>query len=517
MSLDQAFFDDIYAHPDDDGLRLIYADWLEENGQPERGELIRIQLELEELPEDHPRRSDLEGRQQELLKSHGRKWKSHLPNLVRSKADFRRGILSHIVLTAAELLREGKKLRRKVYFDSLRLRSSRGMIGKLLASGLLAGLRSLDLSGNSLSDDEVVRLSASPYLAELRTLVISHNDFSDDACLALATSPFLTKLKRLEASWCNSALISALGDPDVAFRPQKVQMVSGGVSAEEVRALANAPAMSSLRELGLSFNPFGPDGAFAIARSPYLKNLRWLSVWSCRLDDAAVRELVHSPNAQFLEIIGLYQNPIGPDAARAVASSPYMGNLIHIDFNETKIGNEGLKALARSTHLPRLISLEMQNSGISSAGLLELSKGRLLEQLSILSLQENSRIGSAGVRALLTQKAARLKRLNLDYCRVEATGARAIAGSPHLGQLESLDLSGNRIGSKPMKLLANSPHLTNLKWLCLRHNGIDDTGAGAILDSSIAVRLGHLELDGNDISETMQKQLRKQFGKRVSL
>jgi uncharacterized protein (TIGR02996 family) len=36
----------IRATPDDDAPRLVYADWLEEHGQPERAEFIRVQCEL---------------------------------------------------------------------------------------------------------------------------------------------------------------------------------------------------------------------------------------------------------------------------------------------------------------------------------------------------------------------------------------------------------------------------------------------------------------------------------------
>lgn len=36
--------EDILANPLDDGLRLIYADWLEDNGKPERAEFIRVQI-----------------------------------------------------------------------------------------------------------------------------------------------------------------------------------------------------------------------------------------------------------------------------------------------------------------------------------------------------------------------------------------------------------------------------------------------------------------------------------------
>lgn len=44
------FLIDIIAHPADDTPRKIYADWLEEHGRPERGEIIRVQCELAKSP-----------------------------------------------------------------------------------------------------------------------------------------------------------------------------------------------------------------------------------------------------------------------------------------------------------------------------------------------------------------------------------------------------------------------------------------------------------------------------------
>jgi uncharacterized protein (TIGR02996 family) len=51
----------ICANPNDDTTRLVYADWLQENGQPERAEFIRLQCEIERnpsflAPEDDPLR-----------------------------------------------------------------------------------------------------------------------------------------------------------------------------------------------------------------------------------------------------------------------------------------------------------------------------------------------------------------------------------------------------------------------------------------------------------------------------
>lgn len=46
MTAEQAFLQVIGENPADDTPRLIFADWLEEHGQPERAEFIRIQCQL---------------------------------------------------------------------------------------------------------------------------------------------------------------------------------------------------------------------------------------------------------------------------------------------------------------------------------------------------------------------------------------------------------------------------------------------------------------------------------------
>ena len=46
---EQSFLAAIYAAPDDDTPRLVFADWLQENGDEPRAEFIRIQCELERL------------------------------------------------------------------------------------------------------------------------------------------------------------------------------------------------------------------------------------------------------------------------------------------------------------------------------------------------------------------------------------------------------------------------------------------------------------------------------------
>src|SRR4051812_31952597 len=72
----EGFLREICEHPDDDAPRLIYADWLDENGQPDRAEFIRVQIELAGPPGENTkkRRNHLERRVRQLWKKHGKTW-----------------------------------------------------------------------------------------------------------------------------------------------------------------------------------------------------------------------------------------------------------------------------------------------------------------------------------------------------------------------------------------------------------------------------------------------------------
>jgi uncharacterized protein (TIGR02996 family) len=89
------FLPSILADPGDDGIRLVFADWLEENGYPERAAFVRLQVESAAIwpgpvlpvpgvgdgptPQDRERWLDLMRRQQALLDSQGAALEPELP------------------------------------------------------------------------------------------------------------------------------------------------------------------------------------------------------------------------------------------------------------------------------------------------------------------------------------------------------------------------------------------------------------------------------------------------------
>jgi uncharacterized protein (TIGR02996 family) len=98
----EAFLQAILVNPDDDLPRLVYADWLLDQGDP-RGEFIHLQCRLARMEEDDPLRPQLETREQELLDHHQDAWLGSLRPLLNCWS-FRRGFLDAATVPAATYL-----------------------------------------------------------------------------------------------------------------------------------------------------------------------------------------------------------------------------------------------------------------------------------------------------------------------------------------------------------------------------------------------------------------------------
>jgi uncharacterized protein (TIGR02996 family) len=72
---DRGFLEALAAQPEDDSVRLIYADWLEERGDL-RGEYLRITVALARLLVDDLHAEDLRRRADELRQQIDPRWRA---------------------------------------------------------------------------------------------------------------------------------------------------------------------------------------------------------------------------------------------------------------------------------------------------------------------------------------------------------------------------------------------------------------------------------------------------------
>src|SRR5205823_6909699 len=101
MTDDRALLAAVIDSPADDAPRLVYADWLDEHGQSDRAEFVRVQCRLAHTPTWDPARPALERREADLLAEHQLDWVAPLLDTGARGWTFDRGFLDQMTLAPA--------------------------------------------------------------------------------------------------------------------------------------------------------------------------------------------------------------------------------------------------------------------------------------------------------------------------------------------------------------------------------------------------------------------------------
>lgn len=229
---DDAFKQAILAEPDDDAVRLVYADWLDENGNENdraRAALIRAQCEVEHAP--RARRAELNRQAKAILKANPEWTEVVILAGFGRKPVFRRGFLHHLTLGATQFVESAEKIFeafptvRGVHFQDasnevdLLARCSylarlceadlsnmcrcggcpiENDIRALIACPFVGNLTKLNIAGNRMDAAQAEELAASSAFAHLRELDLSNNEIGNEGAMALLSSPWMRQLTRLK-------------------------------------------------------------------------------------------------------------------------------------------------------------------------------------------------------------------------------------------------------------------------------------------------------------------------------
>ena len=144
MTHGDAFLQAVLAEPEDDAPRLIYADWLEERGDP-RGAFIRLQCAWNGSAQRTRRVPIWKTKPTRCCISTKRNGRRRC-NGIASEWRFRRGFVEEATVSGDEFLGRGDDLFDAYPIIRLRVRLKRGQVGGVAASPHLARLRKLDVS-----------------------------------------------------------------------------------------------------------------------------------------------------------------------------------------------------------------------------------------------------------------------------------------------------------------------------------------------------------------------------------
>lgn len=190
MSDELAFIEEIRAHPEDDDRRLVYADYLEDEGDA-RGELIRTQIELQHLPVAAPQRVSLMRREDELLTAYGDQWLEPLRRLGAQGLSircFQRGLIERVRMNARDFARNAQALCTAApALHCVELREPATAAQQLSTMTWPAQLTGLDLGAANVSEELIEALASAPWTQQLRELNLQFNQLGDRGAGALAT------------------------------------------------------------------------------------------------------------------------------------------------------------------------------------------------------------------------------------------------------------------------------------------------------------------------------------------
>jgi uncharacterized protein (TIGR02996 family) len=181
----------ILAAPDDDTPRLVYADWLDENGHPERAEFIRVQVALAHTPT-----LALRSRETTLLALHEAAWLAPFkaagqPLFGAAHGQFRRGFVEIVWMTAKEFVLRGELLFSRIPMRELRVtRTTEGEFHELVTDcELVERLDGLDLSDRRLGDVAAMGVARGRHAGSLRMIRLRGCGITSLGAWYLASAP----------------------------------------------------------------------------------------------------------------------------------------------------------------------------------------------------------------------------------------------------------------------------------------------------------------------------------------
>jgi uncharacterized protein (TIGR02996 family) len=443
----------IRESPEDDHLRLVCADWFEEQGdEPSvaRAEFIRVQIQRAQLSPNDIRQSELQARELRLLKRHGTTWcGSHF---VFKKARFRRGFIEYVHLHLNHYLHHRRQMLE------------------------LEPVRDVRLTGWHRAPTELIqRLARCPELQYLETLRIHHqgpHHSPRSNLLDLLESPQLSRLRALHC-------------PSVRF------------NADARRRFERLPILSRIQEISWPSLEPGPEppGNWFSEDDSHCGQLRSLALPFCSDQDALEPFLAMPfwPQLTAIELVmtGNLNNTLATlgdhlpaglqrlhlSSAESLVATATANSFFHrlgqvplksVEFRSVPIPQEWLRMLLDGKNRWRLRELTLLRCAVTDAHARVIADAPGMRDVWLLDLSLNQEFGAAAATALFSSaNLTSVVNLNLSSTSLGPLGALALASASGWGRLRLLSLMDARIDQKTITTLLGSPNLQSLTWIKL--------------------------------------------------
>ncbi|MBN9119150.1 MAG: TIGR02996 domain-containing protein [Planctomycetes bacterium] len=338
----------ILAQPDDDTLRLIYADWLQENDQPDRAAFVRAQVAIAQAEPFGPQFRERVRAADKLQGAHP-EWGQHVRQKHRALSGwFARGFIERVHVDAASFPRHAAELFAAEPVRSVqvtRFASPAGGTVSLVPFFQVPELdrvTRLDLTGLQLSESELELLADAPELVNLTDLCLRGNAVQPVWLGELLTGLAMPALAGLDLhGLVNHGPRLATVLPLLNRRLLRLDLGHIPFTSEQIKSMLESRCLREVEELRLAWM----TGAGRAGVMTHL-NLGWTIPWnrlrildlsSQGVGDQGVKEIVLELTRRRepapLRWLGLANNGIGAEGVRElVRSDPERVKLYYLDL-----------------------------------------------------------------------------------------------------------------------------------------------------------------------------------------
>lgn len=479
----------VCAAPDDDLPRLVFADWLEENGDPQLARYIRARRALDGDPfpaADYP---DLF---EQLLEAEAGVWgrkgieppegfrlgQSHwgrdewwaddhdatergFPSVAKLGPPIPDGDEPAAAATAAARLPE---LFRVTPVRGLDVGSHVcGHLGTVLRSPAARHLRRLSFNCRPESGQpcpDIAALTASPVARTLTRLEIGHGILMSSADVdALAAAPF-DALRRLDCHHVGGGTAAVVRLTAAPWFRRLRRLLIGQVGRLADKILTKLSGMPDLHTLCLY--ELGAAGG-RLGKLPALARLYVLDA-----------DLTGDPGRAFGRVEAPRLTELWLRSARLKAADvggliglPLFDKLRAVTFASTLLGQRGLAALATRPCAANLRILRLKYAGVTNLARTPLTRAGAFPALTTLVLNSPGGPGGSGAASGLADLLAGfappgLRHLELWYCDFDDACGAALTSNPAFAGLTRLTIRNGTMGAKAAEQMFRSDNLRNL-------------------------------------------------------
>ncbi|MFT3713183.1 MAG: TIGR02996 domain-containing protein [Archangium sp.] len=311
----------IWARPEDDAPRLVYADWLMERQDP-RGEFIRLQVESAALHDGHHLKLEYERRAAAVMHPHRLEWTPAVNPAFEWR--FVRGFPASVKLAAPALKDSLAALERVPSLEGFELNFNGvteplgDVWARVFSHRIFERLHSLRLTWH-MPQIIVRHLVEQPWLSRLESLQLSWVSLREESWALLGASSALRGLQTLELGLSGATdfaveKLASLPWPKLTW----LRLSNNQLGTTACESLAKPGVFPALQDLDVSWNRIGKRGGVVLTSAEWFKNLRTLDLSHLQVGDETCAAIAEA-KPQHLRWLGLSQSRCTEEGVKVIS------------------------------------------------------------------------------------------------------------------------------------------------------------------------------------------------------